>query len=142
MKGQLIHLIYISSATSWPSEIDLKELLKQARARNLRQNITGMLLYDNATYIQVLEGAEKDVDDIYNSILKDPRNMGNVTLIKEDISKRDFPNWSMGFKNLESCLPEELPGFQDVFNGKLDKELAVKNTSKTLGLLMGFAKNA
>ena len=58
------------------------------------------------------------------------------------MSKRDFPNWSMGFKDLKSCSPEELPGFQDVFNGKLDKQLVVKNTSKALGLLMKFAKDA
>ncbi|MCW8929166.1 MAG: BLUF domain-containing protein [Gammaproteobacteria bacterium] len=139
---RIIHLIYISSATSWPSENDLKELLQQSRARNLRQNITGMLLYDNATYMQVLEGSKEDVHEIYNSILKDSRNNGNVTLVEEEISKRNFPNWSMGFKNLKSCSPEELPGFQDVFNGKLDKELAVKSTTKAIALLMGFAKKA
>ena len=138
----MIHLIYISSATSWPSENDLKALLEQSRVRNLRQNITGMLLYNNAIYLQVLEGSEEDVHDIYNSILKDTRNNGNVTLVEEKISQRDFPNWSMGFKNLKSCAPEELPGFQDIFNGKLDKELAVENTSKTLDLLIGFSKNA
>lgn len=132
--------MYISSATSWPSENDLKELLEQSRARNLRKNITGMLLYDNAIYMQVLEGSDEDVHDIYNSILKDTRNNGNVTLVEEEISQRGFPNWSMGFKNLESCSPEELPGFQDVFGGKLDKELAVKHTSDALGVLLGFAK--
>jgi hypothetical protein len=136
----LIHLIYISSATSWPSENNLKELLEQSRERNLRQNITGMLIYANALYMQVLEGSYEDVHDIYNSILRDKRNNGNVTLLEEEISQRDFPNWSMGFKNLESCLPEELPGFQDIFRGKLNKELAVKNTSKSLNLLLGFAK--
>lgn len=104
------------------------------------QNITGMLLYDKATYMQVLEGSEDDVHDIYKSILKDPRNSGNVTLIEEEISQRNFPNWSMGFKNLESCSPEDLPGFQDVFNGKLDKEIVTKNPSKALRLLLKFAK--
>lgn len=138
----MIHLIYISSATSWPSENDLKELLEQSRVRNLRQNITGMLVYDNATYMQVLEGSEKDVHDIYNSILKDPRNNGQFKLVEEEISQRDFPNWCMGFKGLESCLPEELPGFQDIFTGKLDKELVVKNPSKALALLMTFAKKS
>ena len=136
----MIHLIYISSATSWPSENDLKELLEQSRVRNLKQNITGMLVYNNATYMQVLEGSKKDVHDIYDSILKDPRNNGQFKLVEEEISQRDFPNWSMGFQNLESCSPEELPGFQDIFGGKLDKELAVKNPSKALALLMGFAK--
>ena len=100
-----------------------------------------MLLYNNATYMQVLEGSVEDVHDIYDSILKDTRNTGNITLIEEEISQRDFPNWSMGFKNLKSYSPEELPGFQDIYNGKLDKELIVKNTSKALGLLIGFAKN-
>ena len=101
-----------------------------------------MLLYDNATYMQVLEGSEEDVHDIYNSILDDPRNTGNVILVEEEISQRDFPDWSMGFKNLTSCSPAELPGFQDVFNGKIDKERMVKNTSRALGLLLRFAKIA
>lgn len=100
-----------------------------------------MLLYSNATYMQVLEGAEEDVHDIYSSILKDARNTGNVTLVEESISQRSFPNWSMGFKDLKSCTPEELPGFQDVFNGNLDKEIAVKNTTKAVAVLMGFAKS-
>lgn len=139
---KLIHLIYISSATNWPTENDLKELLEQARERNLKQNITGMLLYDNATFMQVLEGSAEDVHDIYSSILKDPRNNGLFTLIEEEISERSFPNWSMGFRNLKSCTPEELPGFQDVFGGKLDKNLAIKKTSEAFALLMGFAKVA
>jgi len=99
-----------------------------------------MLLYDNATYMQVLEGSVEDVNDIYDSILKDPRNTGNVTLVKEEISQRDFPNWSMGFKKLKSCSPEELEGFQDIFDGKLDKEIVVNNSSRALRLLIAFAK--
>jgi hypothetical protein len=135
----LIHLIYISSATSWPSQNDLKQLLKQSQARNLKQDITGMLLYDNAIYMQVLEGSVKDVHDIYDSILKDTRNNGNVKLVEEVINQRNFPMWSMGFKNLEDCLPEELPGFIDIFNGKLDKEIAVINSVQSVKLLMQFA---
>ena len=138
----MIHLIYMSSVTTWPTENDLIEILTQARARNNKKNITGMLLYDNANFMQVLEGAEVDVHDIYNSILKDSRNTGNVILVEEEIEHRAFPSWSMGFKNLENCSPEELEGFQDIFNSGLDKQLAVNNTSKALGLIMGFVKNA
>lgn len=100
-----------------------------------------MLLYNNATYIQVLEGSEEDVHDIYYAILKDPRNNTHFKLVEEEICQRNFPNWSMTFKSLENCSPQELPGFQDIFGGKLDKELAVKNTSMAVDLLMGFAKN-
>ena len=137
----MIHLIYISSATSWPSEDDLIELLAQSRTRNLKQNITGMLLYNNATYMQVLEGEAEDVHDIYDSILKDSRNTGNVILCEEEISQRNFPDWSMGFKNLEIGSPEDIPGFNDLFNGKFDKEIASKNKAKSMCLLMSFASN-
>ena len=99
-----------------------------------------MLLYDNATYMQVLEGSVEDVNDIYDSILKDSRNTGNVTLVKEEISQRDFPNWSMGFRNLKSCSSKVKVGYQDIFNGKLDKEIVVNNSSRALRLLMAFAK--
>jgi hypothetical protein len=138
----MIHLIYISSATSWPTENNLKGLLEQARSRNLKQNITGLLLYNNATYMQVLEGSSEDVHKIYDSICKDSRNTGIIKLVEKEIIQRDFPAWSMGFKDLESSLPEEFPGFVDVFNGRLDKDLVVTNKSVAVNMLMGFAKNA
>ncbi|WDE03170.1 BLUF domain-containing protein [Thalassomonas viridans] len=137
----MIHLIYISSATSWPSEQDLTELLEQARARNIRQNITGMLLYGNATYMQVLKGEEKDVHEIYSAIKIDPRNNGVVTLVEEEIAERDFPGWSMGFRNLTACSPEELPGFSDIFHRGFDKEAVIKNDGVAKKLLMNFATN-
>lgn len=138
----MIHLIYISSATKWPTEEDLTELLKQAKSRNALNNITGMLLYDNATYLQVLEGNADDVHEIFEAICKDPRNTGIVKLVEEEIEDRDFPDWSMGFKKLQNCSPDELPGFVDIFNGKLDLEIASKNKLSAIQLLMNFAKNA
>ncbi|WDE01308.1 BLUF domain-containing protein [Thalassomonas actiniarum] len=137
----MIHLIYISSATSWPTERDLTELLEQARARNIRQNITGMLLYGNATYMQLLEGEEKDVHEIYGAIKKDPRNNSVVTLLEEGITERDFPDWSMGFRNLTACSPGELAGFSDIFQQGLDKGAVLKNNKVAKKLLLNFATN-
>lgn len=136
----MIHLIYISSATKWPSEEELTALLEQARSRNAHQNVTGMLLYDNATYMQVLEGNREDVYEIFASISRDPRNTGIVKLVEEEIEQRDFPDWSMGFKDLKSHSPDELPGFVDIYNGRLDKEIATNNKLSAIKLLMNFAK--
>ncbi len=140
--SNLIHLIYISSATSWPTAEDLVSLLDQARARNLRQNITGMLIYTNATYMQVLEGSRHDVHDIFDAICKDTRNNGVVKLLDEDIVHRDFPQWSMGFKELGSAGAGGVnpPGYVEVFNGKLDRALALGNRSDAIRMLMSFAR--
>jgi hypothetical protein len=135
----MIRLAYISSATQYPSEQDLLNLLTQARGRNLKQNITGMLLYDNATYIQVLEGDAKDVHEIFASIKKDKRNTGVVTLLEETIEQRSFPQWSMGFKTKARFSTTELSGFVDLFNGKLDKTIAIENKSRAVKLLISFA---
>lgn len=136
----MIHLIYISSAPRWPSEEDLAELLVQARTRNLAQHITGLLLYHNATYIQVLEGEEKDVHEIYASIKKDKRNVGNIVILEEEITSRDFPNWSMGFRTQKNCTAAELPGFVDIFGHKFDEGLTIKRDAKAVKFLLNFAR--
>ena len=136
----MIQLIYVSSASDSPSEFDLVRLLEQARSRNLRQNITGMLLYSHRTFLQLLEGEAKDVFEIYASICRDPRNEGHVILSEAEIPDRNFPDWSMGFENLEHYSPDELPGFVEVFGGKLDKTIAVNNKTNAIRLLMGFSR--
>jgi hypothetical protein len=88
----MIQLIYISTATNWPTESELLDLLEQARSRNLRRHITGMLLYSNRTYLQVLEGEAGDVRELYDVICKDPRNEGHVILRESEILSRDFPD--------------------------------------------------
>jgi len=135
----MIQLTYISTATNWPTESELINLLDQARLLNLRRNITGMLLYSNRTYMQVLEGEAKVVRELYEAICKDPRNEGNVILRESEIPGRNFPDWSMGFENLESRSPIELPGFVEVFGGKLDRTIAVNNKTNAIRLLMNFA---
>lgn len=136
----MIQLSYISSANQYPSEQDLLALLKQARSRNLKQNITGMLLYDNATYLQVLEGEPEYVHEIFSSIKKDPRNTGVVLLAEETITQRSFPQWSMGFKTLDNFSAGELSGFTDIFKAKkLDKNIAIENSSKAVNFLIKFS---
>jgi len=80
------------------SDEDLLLLLEQSRNRNKRQNVTGMLLYVSGNFFQVLEGDIKDVEEIYEAIVKDERNKGNIVILKENIKERTFPNWSMGFE--------------------------------------------
>jgi hypothetical protein len=133
-------LIYISTTSKRPSESELVDLLEQARAGNLLKNITGMLLYSNCTYLQVLEGEADDINGLYAAICKDPRNEGHVILSESEIPVRNFPDWSMGFENLESCTPDQIPGFVEVFGGKLDKSIALNNKTNAIRLLMSFSK--
>ena len=135
----MIQLIYTSTATNWPGESELVKLLEQARSRNLERRITGMLLYSNQTYLQVLEGEEQDVHRLYEAISNDPRNEGHAVLLEKEIFSRSFPDWSMGFENLENSSGDDIPGFVEVFGGKLDRTIAVNNKTNAIRLLMSFS---
>ena len=117
----LIHLIYISKATTPMSEAGLVALLGQSRARNLRQDVTGMLLYADGSFLQVLEGQAADVDAIYGSIQRDARNTDVFLVARDAILERSFPGWSMGFANASGLSPERLPGFSRFLDLQADE---------------------
>jgi len=133
----MIHLVYVSSATQEMSVEDLNYLLEQSRARNGKQNITGMLLYVGGNYIQVLEGNEKDVCEIYESILKDTRNKGNIIVEKEPIKERDFPTWSMGFQYIDK---HEKEGYSRFLMDNMQPDDIANNKSSVVELLYLFKK--
>lgn len=100
-------LVYVSAATSRFTHDDLVELLNQCHVSNARNNITGMLLYNGkGTFIQALEGHQKDIETLFEHIKKDPRHRRVMKLSATEIKERDFPNWKMGFRNVDS-IPEQ-----------------------------------
>ena len=120
------------------SEGDLIHLLNQSRNRNERQNVTGMLLYAGGNFIQVLEGEEKDVEEIYQSILNDDRNRGNILIEKENIKERIFPDWSMGFEHLTGEKKNTIKGYSEFLEREMKPEEIVKYSNEIIELLYGF----
>jgi methanogenic corrinoid protein MtbC1 len=57
-------------------------LLNQARDRNRRVGVTGMLLYENDRFFQWLEGPSESVSEIWRSIATDPRH-GDIEVVSQ-----------------------------------------------------------
>ncbi|MDH5457908.1 MAG: BLUF domain-containing protein, partial [Nitrospinota bacterium] len=68
----MIQITYISSETRPMLQHDLDDILSRSRENNIEMGITGMLLYGNNTFIQILEGEERTVDSLLRKIRKDP----------------------------------------------------------------------
>lgn len=137
----MIHLVYISAATKTMSEDDLIALLKQSRERNERQDVTGMLLFKDGLFLQVLEGDQKDVDQIYRSICLDIRNSGHYLIERKDIDERNFPDWRMGFENLSNRNLGALEGFSAILDKGLAPEERGEHKDLAVKLVLSF-KNA
>ena len=104
-------LLYVSSATNPMAKDELVGLLSRARVRNADQGITGLLLYKDGNFMQLLEGDEEAVTATYQRIELDPRHRGAIVLLKEQTEARQFPDWSMGFRDLTSPELAAQPGY-------------------------------
>ncbi|GAB2966716.1 hypothetical protein GCM10027048_41590 [Hymenobacter coalescens] len=90
-------IIYVSTATQALATAELQQLLRQARLRNARYHVTGILLYHEGRITQILEGEEAAVHFLYEQIELDPRHHGVVKLADEPIPHRRFAQWHMAF---------------------------------------------
>ena len=111
----LIQLIYSSTASHSFGETDLIDLLRKSRSNNARTGITGMLLYTNGAFFQVLEGEAENVDALAAKIGQDPRHSGLITIIREPIPNRAFGEWTMGYASVSQKEIGEIVGVNDFF---------------------------
>jgi hypothetical protein len=92
---QYFHLIYYSTAQPKLTQVDLSEILVASRRENLKNEITGFLIYRDEFFLQLLEGDEIRARETVSRIEKDSRH-SSVTVIGEFKSiSRIMPDWSM-----------------------------------------------
>lgn len=95
-------LTYISKAAAQLTLAEIEQIGEISTLNNQRDDITGVLLYLNGLFFQVIEGKEKTLDDLYAKILIDNRHTDILCLKTEYyISHRQFPNWAMRTINLD-----------------------------------------
>jgi hypothetical protein len=136
----MLSLTYFSSATELLDVPALREMLAQIRPRNEARNLTGMLLYSGGNIIQTLEGPDEVVDATFASILADPRHHGVFTVLREPVSERAFPDWSMGFRHLSPEEVRETEGFTSFLQQPAGHDLG-DSAGAAYALLTAFRQN-
>jgi FAD-dependent sensor of blue light len=106
----LYTILYTSHAIMNFDRYDHNSLLAQSRYKNKQLEITGMLLYAGKRYIQVLEGEKNKVLSLFSEIKKDTRHYEIRVLLQKDISKREFVDWTMGYKKINKDEYHNIPG--------------------------------
>ena len=104
-------LVYTSVANKALSASALDDILEVSRRNNAQCGITGVLLYGEQTFVQVLEGEPSAVNETLVRIEADERHSGLLTLCKKSTNARSFGDWSMGY---EAAPPDA--GAQGLFD--------------------------
>lgn len=111
----LVHCIYCSAATTDFSPADLVALLAKCREKNSKAGLTGMLLYSEGSFFQVLEGDRPVVEALLEKLAEDSRHERITKLILEPIENRSFEQWTMGYSRIGKKELAEIPGLNDFF---------------------------
>ena len=136
----LIHLVYVSFANKPLTEKELKALLTEIRQKNAQHRVTGLLLYNDLNFIQVIEGAKETIHKVFNTIEEDSRHTNVVKVLEEPIKKRAFPDWSMGYRKLSKEQSSGIPGFSNFLNGEDQEKIIQDSTQQVMYLLDSFRK--
>lgn len=110
---QLWQLVYASAASPKFTVKDLKAVLGIARERNALVGVTGMLLFEGTSFLQILEGDADVLDSLYKKIADDPRHTRQVLLLREPIESRSFGDWTMGYTRFAAGDFEDATGVHD-----------------------------
>ena len=138
MGNDLKQLIYCSDARKAMDPVALRSILERARIRNAELGITGMLLYSNGRFIQVLEGESGPIDALYDKIALDPRHDHVRTVMSLSVKARDFPQWSMAYRVVSQADIQVHPELNDFFSPCFDERSFRKFASPARFLLLAF----
>lgn len=105
------HIIYLSYAVAPFTNAQLQQLLTRARRRNTELGVTGILLYGNERFVQILEGEEYIVQELYERIKQDPRHTNLITFATKPVEKRAFAEWAMAFQPVSSQHFDDVVGY-------------------------------
>lgn len=94
---KVFHLVYLSHAKDNITYSDIQEILSSSKKNNTVNEISGVLLFRDGYFLQLLEGKEEAVLETLSRIIKDRRQHHLQTIIEVNSNQRIFQNWTMNF---------------------------------------------
>ncbi|XOV77795.1 MAG: BLUF domain-containing protein [Aestuariibacter sp.] len=94
-------LVYMSKATITFDDAQLKKLMVTCEKNNAEFEITGLLVFCNGYFMQLIEGEEHHVTSLFNVIKQDPRHTDVSIILSKVGQERLAQEWSMGLYKLD-----------------------------------------
>ncbi len=108
----MLQIIYKSKASVPFAQPELHALLRIAQTHNRSKGITGMLVYHNGCFLQLLEGEEQVVLGLMTHIAADKRHHQLKIISQDMVTAREYDGWTMGFIDTADPRVRAYAGFQ------------------------------
>ena len=137
----MYQIIYGATALTPFTPADLEELLRKSREKNRMLKISGLMLYKDGSFIQVLEGPDKEVRELYATIELDFRLQTVICLSQKAIEEREFGERPMGFANVTALTEAERPDLAYFRAESMTPETLATKPNRARELLELFRRN-
>ncbi len=134
----LSQLVYVSTRKPNCTAEEIDKILDACKKNNPLLKITGVLLFSETKFIQLVEGEAKVIMALYDKIKKDNRHSNTVMISYNPIAEKSFPSWHMARRNFANTdlefqtdiTPEDKRTFNSILNGREEAGQKVLNLLK------------
>ena len=108
--SKLVQLVYISRSNlpeMGRNDIiapQVAHILSKSRRNNRAKRIVGALYYGNGFFYQCLEGEEKDLLALYETLKTDPRHTDLLIVSFKPVDQKSFGEWEMKYVPAEKDI--------------------------------------
>lgn len=96
-------IAYVSTMVPSLGADDVDAIVGTSRHNNASLGVTGLLIRCGQRFLQVLEGDETVVTDLYARIASDPRHTDLRRVASVEVASRSYPDWTMGYESVSSA---------------------------------------
>jgi len=122
----LRQIIYTSQASEQLNKRNLLDLLHTSRGYNTIDNITGVLMHRDGYFLQIIEGEQDVIEDLFQRLNNDTRHKNIKMILDRSIESRLFSNWAMGCADFDEPELSMLPGIRtDLSNPEVIEDLII-----------------
>lgn len=90
-------VIYRSQAHQAQDQHEILDILRKSQINNQRKQISGLLVFRDGQYLQLLEGPTAAVDALFAVISQDPRHHDIQVIDQRLVESLLMPTWAMGY---------------------------------------------
>lgn len=93
----IVRLTYISRYNDNNENGEVTRILAQAQENNMRNGITGALVFNHNCFLQSIEGARPVINELLRKLVKDDRHFALQVIECSEVDQRRWNKWTMKY---------------------------------------------
>lgn len=95
-------IVYVSTASTDLSKDEIISILNYSKSWNNEHDVTGLLLFSEGNFFQIIEGEKNTVSELFEDIQSDKRHQNIMQIFGKEIHKEAYDGYASDFVSEEA----------------------------------------